>query len=250
MYYSEKSLSLRLEIIKILNIMKNISKVVAALILSIALLCAAGCKKHNSGNGSYNGHDYVDLGLPSGTLWATCNVGADIPEGYGDHFAWGETTQKTAYYWSTYKYCNEGIDQLTKYCTDSNLGYNGFTDNLTTLRPKDDAATANWGSGWLSPTIEQWRELENNTTGTWTTQNGVNGRLFTASNGNSIFLPAAGIRMVSEISSDGSRGFYWSSSLIKSTPYYAYDVFFDSIGTETRSYCRYMGQCVRAVRKN
>ena len=91
-------------------------------------------------------HGFVDLGLPSGLLWATCNVGADTPEGHGDYFAWGETTTKTTYNWSTYQYCNGSRLTLTKYCSDSRFGDNGFTDDLTTLLPEDDAATANWGA--------------------------------------------------------------------------------------------------------
>ena len=137
-------------------------------------------------------HAYVDLGLPSGLLWAACNVGANAPEEYGDYFAWGETQPKDVYNWSTYQYCMGSNNTLTKYCTDPNYGYNGFTDNLTILLPEDDAATANWGNGWRMPTKEEWQELLDNTTVTWTQQNGVNGRLFTGSNGNSLFLPAAG----------------------------------------------------------
>ena len=144
--------------------------------------------------GSGGDHGYVDLGLPSGLLWATCNVGAETAEEYGDYFAWGETQPKDYYYWSTYQYCNGSSSTLTKYCNNSSNGYNGYTDNLTTLLPEDDAATANWGSDWRMPTNEEWQELYNNTTVTWTTRNGVDGRLFTASNGNSLFLPAAGFR--------------------------------------------------------
>lgn len=159
-----------------------------------------------SGNGTYNGHAYVDLGLPSGTLWANCNVGADNPEDYGDYFAWGETTTKSTYDWSTYQYCMGSSNTLTKYCYNFSYGYNGFTDNLTTLLPEDDAATANWGSGWRMPTNEEWNELYDNTTVTRTMQNGVNGRLFTASNGNSLFLPAAGCRGNSSLDYAGSNG--------------------------------------------
>ena len=104
----------------------------------------------DSASGTVNGHEYVDLGLPSGTLWATCNIGANTPEEYGDYFAWGETQTKDTYSWSTYQYANGTFwqdPQLTKYCTDANYGYNGFTDNLTTLQASDDPATANWGSG-------------------------------------------------------------------------------------------------------
>ena len=141
-----------------------------------------------TGGGGGDTHAYVDLGLPSGLLWATCNVGANAPEEIGDNFAWGETTPKNTYDWSNYQHCNGSEYTLTKYCNDAEYGYNGFTDNLTTLLPEDDAATANWGNGWRMPTYEEWKELYNNTTMTGTTQNGVEGALFTA-NGNSLFLP-------------------------------------------------------------
>ena len=183
-------------------------------------------ESNGGGNGSFNGHDYIDLGLPSGTLWATCNVGANTPEEYGDYFAWGETTPKTTYTWSTYQYSNEGW--LTKYCNYSPSGYNGFTDNLTTLLPEDDAATANWGEGWCMPTVDQWRELRDHTNCAWTTQNGVNGRLLTALNGNSLFLPAAGYYMGDELFFAGSYGDHWSSSLSTNCPYSAWSCYFSS----------------------
>ena len=193
-------------------------------------------------------HEYVDLGLPSGTLWATCNVGADTPEDYGDYFAWGETQLKDTYTWSTYQYCNGSYNTLTKYCSNSSYGYNGFTDDLTTLLPEDDAATANWGSGWRMPTKEEWEELLDNTTVTWTTQNGVNGRLFTASNGNSLFLPAAGYRSSSSLYGAGSYGNYWSSSLITDYPIYAWGFYFYSGSYYMNGGNRYYGQSVRPVR--
>ncbi len=165
--------------------------------------------------GTINGHTWVDLGLPSGTLWATSNVGANTPEAYGDYFAWGETQPQASntYNWSSYKYCNGSYYTLTKYCNDSGHGDNGFTDNLTTLEASDDAATANWGGAWRMPTKAEMQELEYNCTVTWTTQNGINGRLFTGPNGNSIFLPAAGYRRDGSLYSPGGDGFYWSSSL-------------------------------------
>ena len=163
--------------------------------------------------GNNDGHDYVDLGLPSGTLWATCNVGADTPEGYGDYFAWGETTTKGIYNWSTYTYCNGTARTLKKYCVNADYGYNGFTDDLVMLQPNDDAAAVNWGSGWYMPTEDQWRELLQNTLSVWTNQNGVNGRLFTADNGNSIFVPASGYRMDDQLSRVDTYGAYWTKSL-------------------------------------
>lgn len=207
---------------------------------------------NSGGNGTFNGHEYVDLGLPSGTLWATYNVGADTPEGYGDYFAWGETQLKTTYNWITYRYCNGSSDQLTKYCCNSSYGYNGFTDDLTVLQPNDDAATANWGSGWCMPTEAQWRELFQGTTATWTTQYGVNGRLFTASNGGSLFLPAAGLRWDDELDDAGSFGHYWSSSLNTNIGYQggAWYFGFGSGYSYVFSGYRYCGRSVRAVREN
>ena len=175
-----------------------------------------------------NGHAYVDLGLPSGLLWATCNVGADNPEDYGDYFAWGETTTKSDYSWSTYQYCNGSYYTMTKYCTNADYGNNGFVDNLTVLFPEDDAATANWGGNWRMPTKAEWEELYNSTTVTLTQQNGVNGRLFTATNGNSLFLPAAGYRYSGSLDDAGSNGNYWSSSLNTDGPNYAWSFNFYS----------------------
>jgi len=110
-----------------------------------------------------------------------------------------------------------------------------------------DAATANWGSDWRMPTREEWQELYQNTTHTWTTQNGVNGRLFTASNGNSLFLPAAGCRYNSSLYYAGSDGDYWSSSLYSGGPYNAWGFYFNSSGSGMRYYYRYYGQSVRPV---
>ena len=193
-------------------------------------------------------HEYVDLGLPSGLLWATCNVGADTPEAYGDYFAWGETQPKSTYNWSTYQYCNGSRNRLTKYCSNSSFGYNGFTDNLTTLLPEDDAATANWGANWRMPTKEEWQELRYNTTYVWTTQNGVNGRLFTANNGNSLFLPVAGSRWDDELHNAGYYGKYWSSSLGTDNPRGAWNLSFDSYFTYEDFNNRYYGFSVRPVR--
>ena len=199
--------------------MKRFSKSIIHIMLAV-MVCfvAAGCTKHNGGNGAYKGHDYVDLGLPSGTLWATCNVGAETPEEYGDYFAWGETQSKDAYNWSTYGYCNGDYNQLTKYCAQSDFGFNGFTDNLDALLPDDDAATAHWGEGWRTPTYENWVELLSKCSHTWTTRNGVNGCLFTGRNGNSIFLPAASSRYDDESRNAGDVGAYWSRTLHKSAP--------------------------------
>ena len=163
--------------------------------------------------GLHNGHEWVDLGLPSGTKWAACNVGAKDREDYGDYFAWGETTTKEIYNWSTYIYCNGSYNTLTKYCNEARFGNNGFTDHLTVLDAIDDAATANWGDGWRIPTNKEMRELYLRCTYVWTTCNGVNGLKFTGPNGNSIFLPAAGIRNESNLELSGTDGAYWTKSL-------------------------------------
>jgi uncharacterized protein (TIGR02145 family) len=202
------------------------------------------------GGGSGNDHEYVDLGLPSGLLWAICNLGANTPEEYGDYFAWGETQPKDNFNWSTYVHCMGSDITLTKYCNNSSFGYNGFTDNLTTLLPEDDAATANWGNNWRMPTKTEWRELFTKTTVTWTTQNGVSGYRFTASNGNTLFLPSTGCRYNDHLFYAGSHAYYWSSSLY-TDPNDAWHFYIDSDGvygifTEVREW----GQTVRAVRSS
>ena len=231
--------------------------VMAAMLSAGVVSCGKDDENGNgNGNGGNNGGggattgDWVDLGLPSGLLWATCNLGADSPEGYGDYYAWGETTTKSTYNWSTYRYCNGGYDQLTKYCSMGSYGYNGFADNLTVLEAMDDAATQALGSGARMPTADEWRELINNTTSAWTTQNGVNGRKFTASNGKSLFLPAAGYRWDDELNDAGSYGYYWSSSLNTDGPLYAWSFFFGSGYQFVDGSYRGGGFSVRAVRQN
>jgi len=199
-------------------------------------------------------HEYVDLGLPSGTLWATCNVGADNPEDYGLYFAWGETvgyTQDTSdgrrFNWASYQLCNGSERALTRYCYDSSYGYNGFTDTLTELLPENDAATANWGANWRMPSKDQLIELKTNCTWTWTTRNGKNGYEVVGPNGNSLFLPAAGYRG-SSLYDVGEDGEYWLRTLSTSTPGYAYHLNFISNYVDWANFSRYMGRSVRPVR--
>ena len=177
-------------------------------------------------SGTAHLNDYVDLGLPSGLLWATCNVGANVPEEYGDYFAWGETTPKDTY-------------------TEENYTY---SENPAILPSNHDAATANWGGGWRMPTQAEFEELYNNTTNEWTTQNGVIGCLFTAANGNSLFLPAAGFRVRSGLYGAGSFGYYWLSSLDTDYPNDAWLLYFNPVYCGMGSGGRDAGQSVRPVR--
>ena len=181
----------------------------------------------------------IDLGLPSGTKWACCNVGASTPEGYGNYYAWGETSPKSVYNWDTYQY-GSSWDNVVNIGSDiAGTGY--------------DAATANWGAPWRMPSLAQIQELRNNCTSTWTSQNGVSGRKFTGPNGGTIFLPAAGYRWDGELDDAGSSGFYWSSALGESGPYGAYYLGFYSGGAFWYYYYgdgsgRYYGHTVRPVR--
>ena len=194
----------------------------------------------------------VDLGLPSGLYWASCNVGATTPEGYGYYFAWGETDSKKDYSWATYKYANVGEfyhHKFTKYCTDASSGDNGFIDNKTVLEPEDDAATANWGDVWRMPTDAEWTELREQCTWTWTAQNGVNGyQVASKTNGNSIFLPAAGFRDGNAAPYvAGRRGYYGSSSLLENSSDDIWIVTFNHEKVERDNDKRNKGLSVRPV---
>ena len=224
-----------------------------ALVAMTAGLAFASCEDDNNnpgGGGGTETAEWVDLGLPSGLLWAKCNLGAAKPEEYGDYYAWGETTTKAVYTWETYKYCTkvdeEGwVKTLSKYNTSSNYG---AVDNLKTLQSSDDAATAKLGNGARMPTADEWRELIANTTSKWTQENGVNGRKLTASNGKSLFLPAAGSRDGSELDYAGEYGLYWSSSLYADDPYGAWYFSFSAGGQYMSGSYRGYGFPVRAVR--
>ena len=192
--------------------------------------------------------DWVDLGLPSGTLWATRNVGANSPEDYGDYFAWGETAPKSDYGWIGWcTYMWGGCDSIgnlyvTKYNTYS--GY-GTVDNKTELDPSDDAACAHYPGGRM-PSLAQIQELCYFCSWQWTTRNGVNGSLVTGPNGNTMFLPAAGNRWADVLEDAGSAGYYWSRTLYSSNSFCAYGLFFGS-GEDGWS-GRADGYTVRAVR--
>ena len=193
----------------------------------------------------------VDLGLPSGTLWADRNVGAEAPEEYGDYFAWGETDPKSQYSWSTYKY-GTAYSALTKYCFESSYGKDGFTDKLTELESQDDAAQVNWGGKWRMPSLEQIEELLDNTDNKWVEHyngTGVSGRKFTSKKDASkyIFLPAAGYRDGTSLIYAGSYGYYWSRTLGTDYPSNACYLDFNSGYVNWDRRRRYFGHSVRPV---
>ena len=215
---------------------------------SVLLTLAQGAKAEQTDTGvSAPAHvETIDLGLS--VLWASCNLGAESPERYGDYYAWGEVAPRGYYAWQTYKYANNSTFKLTKYCTYKNYGDNGFTDNKTVLEPEDDAAMVNWGEEWRMPTHADWTELREQCTWIWTTQNDVNGyRVTSKINRNSIFLPAAGYRGGEYLRDDGSIGYYWSSSLYDNSQR-AWYVYFRSdlvIGSDRD---RTSGHSIRPVR--
>jgi hypothetical protein len=198
------------------------------------------------GGAPQDNHEYVDLGLPSGTLWATCNLGANTPEQYGDYFAWGETAPKEVYTWETYKWCNGTWDSLTKYNFQNSYG---TVDNKNELEPADDAAQANWGLSWQMPTKAQQDELSEHCNWQWTTMNGVNGYLGTGPSGKTLFLPAAGYKDGTRIVSEGEFGYYWSHSLFYGMSLYAYNqLFFSGSNPGWDKQDRSFGLSIRPVR--
>ena len=202
----------------------------------------------------------VDLGLPSGIKWASFNLGASAPEEYGDYYAWGEIEpyysnldpliwkegKDEGYWWPSYRWCMGSDNTMTKYCSKSSYGYNGFTDTKTVLDPGDDAAHVNLGGKWRMPTDPEWQELLDNCAWTLTTRNGVNGCLITGSNGNSIFFPAAGYQNTTSLYDAGSVGNYWSSTVNTYNLSWAKSFFFDS-KTSLWRYPRCHGRSVRPV---
>ena len=204
----------------------------------------------------FNGHEYVDLGLPSGTLWAKCNIGGSSESDYGLYFAWGEVEgynssqvgygdgqrpfDDSDYKWSEGDWEFDG-SSTTKY---------NSSDSLTTLLPEDDAASVNMGGSWHMPSKEQYEELYNSsyTTTTWTTVNGINGKLITSkTNGNTLFLPASGYCSWGSVSEVGSHGYCWSSSLNTEFPGNAWYLYFSSGFNDVFDSNRYYGHTVRGV---
>ena len=170
---------------------------------------------------------FVDLGLPSGLKWAKCNVGAKKETAYGYYFQWGdiEDKRKSNCGWTRYKHCKGTKYTLTKYCR---YLLHGTVTDKSTLDTEDDAATQIMGGKWRMPTIAEFGELLYNTTKEWIQVNGVNGYKFTASNGNYIFIPAAGAYLNGSVDNVGNYGDVWSSSLNTSYPCNAWVLHFST----------------------
>lgn len=216
-----------------------------AIALPFVFILSCGDDKDKDEPATPDNHEYVDLGLPSGTLWATCNIGATSPEDMGDYFAWGETAPKEIYDMDNYKWYNSSSDKLTKYCTD---GKYGTVDNKTELLPEDDAAYVNWGPMWRMPTLEQQQELIERCTWQWVEKNGVYGRLVTGPNGNTLFLPAADYRGDNSLNNEQSIGAYWSCTLDSGYPSGLYFRNFEWKSVYLFSHNRSQGFTVRPVR--
>ena len=215
----------------------------------------------NSGEGGTDvednapdGAEAIDMGFPSGTKWANMNVGATSEVEYGHYFAWGETKGYTDAFsgernfdWSYYKWCNGSSVKFLKYCTDANFGN---LDNKTELDPEDDAAHVNWGGLWRMPTKEQVQELISYATRESTWRGGVKGFLFTSkTNGNSIFLPTAGVCNGKKVYQQGYEAHYWSSSLQSDNSYSGIQLRFDADGIWCDGSLRSQGVSVRAVQR-
>ena len=205
-----------------------------------------------------NGHEYVDLGLPSGTMWATMNVGASRPEDYGDYYAWGETTTKTSYTEDNYQWKGLFTNELVSRGIVKNSKESGLDSYILTA--SYDVATLKWGGEWRMPTQTEISELENYTEITTSTQNGVDGFLLTSTeNGNSIFLPAGGFRNESNIVNGDGKTWYrttcWSSELNEYYDNCSIGIWIDngsSFGMKNIDYTgakRYYGSPVRPVIK-
>lgn len=227
----------------------------AIMVLGITGLAACGgvssaeVYRAEGGLDSHASINWIDLGLPSGLLWAECNLVATSPEEYGHYYAWAETSPQTVYRWASYRYATVGRNgepsALSKYNTISSYG---ATDDLYVLQSADDAATQTLGAGAHIPTQEEWQELLDNTTTEWVTLNGVGGRQFTAPNGNSLFLPAAGRFWDSLPSRGGTYGYYLSASLCVAQPICAWNFNFAADYFSLNADPRCWGLSVRAVR--
>lgn len=206
-----------------------------------------------------NGHEYIDLGLS--VMWATCNLGATVPEEYGDYFAWGETEPyynneewnpdtSPGYCWESYKWCEGSFltyYRLTKYCTNERIGE---VDSLTVLQSEDDAASVNWGGAWRLPSHIEMDELCHKCIWEQVERNGIEGFVITGPNGNNIFMPMAGELRYTSRGYSGHSGAYWTSSIHLSNSAIACSLDFNINGDKgavCASYNRCLGLTIRPV---
>lgn len=201
-------------------------------------------------SGRISDHDYVDLGLPSGCLWATNNVGANSPTEFGNYYAWGETFVKNNYSWSSYKWCDGSENSLTKYCFQEK---NGTVDSLKEITNYDDVVVIEWGAGWRMPTRKELEELIDGCTWVWVNDykgSGIPGRVgISNTNRNTIFFPAAGFCDSTVCLEKGVNGYYWSSSINIPYSMTAMDLVVSEPYFDYRNLERCYGLPIRAVSK-
>ena len=238
--------------------MKIIVNIGLSSLLFIALVSISACSKSKTPatadmnvptTGTQNGHDWVDLGLPSGLKWATCNIGATAPEDYGDFYAWGEITPKSEFIWENYKFFigEDSSENMAFSMYNTDVDY-GTVDNKKRLAIADDAARVNWGDSWRMPMDTELQELMAECVWTWTEQAGVYGfKVTSKKNGNSIFFPAAGYCYMSEHAFGGTYGCYWSSSLFAPSPDVSGYLCFSSGEFYQGNDSRYKGHSIRPV---
>ena len=192
----------------------------------LSLMFVAMLNACSSSGNENNGHKYVDLGLPSGVKWATCNIGANSPEEYGDFYAWGEVATKA------------------EYTPRNSITFKRMTHGDVSGKAQEDEATANWGGAWRMPKVSEVHELINQCRWTLTELKGVKGYEVVGPNGNSIFLPAAG----SSLNIPGEGGYYWSSTPDDSDIDHSYNLYYDTEGlVGVFYYDRFYGQSIRPV---
>ena len=188
------------------------------------------------GTGTVNGQSWIDLGLSSGTLWATANVGAKAPQEAGSYFAWGETMAKESFTWENYRYGTS--DNPSKY---------NLQDGVTELQPEDDAARAILGNGWRMPSESQIDELLTDCRWTWSTLQGIPGYTVMGPNKNTIFLPATGYYDGVELRRYGSAGFFWSRTSASNASAQSFYIGISQSDRGCDEDLRYYGQPVRPV---
>lgn len=191
----------------------------------------------------------VDLGLPSGTKWATCNVGASQPEEFGNYFAWGEVEVKSWYGTAPYAWYTktEYSGHYTKYVVNNVNG--GYVDGINELEEQDDVANLRWGKKWRIPSTNDLDKLLKLCTWKWTKLNKAKGYTVTGPNGNSIFLPAAGMHIEYDLKYDNTDGYYYTRSLCKDSYYVnnADYLYFDRFDTARKNITRFRGYTIRPV---